>query len=345
MPVNRTAPLSLIAYAVLMAAMALLLSLAELQHYLTRGGHHAWEPFVWEFSSVALTAPLGLAVYRWHKALLGKPWLVQCLRHALGALAFMLIHVGGMFALRFAAYAFTDVRYEPGSALSVLGYEAGKDLVSYAGIVAVCHGLLHYFETQRLRVELAEARLARLAEQIQPHFLFNTLNLISSVMYEDVAKADRLVCELSTLLRHALDAQQKPLHSLDEELALVQPYLSLMQARFGERLGVEIDASSEALRCQVPSLLLISPVENAVKHDVATTSGPVLLRIRAAVEAGELRLSVENSGKAPERDSREGAVGMRNLRERVAAQYGERGQVRLAARPEGGSALSIVIPA
>ena len=101
--------------------------------------------------------------------------------------------------------------------------------------------------------------LRRLAEQVQPHFLFNVLNLISSVMYEDVARADRLLCELATLLRQSLSAQQAGEHSLAEELALVRPFLTLMQARFGEqRLQVQIDAEEGALAVRMPALLLLA---------------------------------------------------------------------------------------
>lgn len=340
------------AYAALLLAVGLLLGGAELQHYLARGGRHAWEPLLWELSSVLCTGVLALAVYRWHRhALTGGRWRLLAL-HLAGALAFSLAHVAGMFGLRFAVYALMGVRYDAGGPLEVLAYELGKDLVSYLFIVGICHGIVLFVAEQRrrdelsaLRAELAEARLSRLAEQIQPHFLFNTLNLISSVMYEDVARADRILCDLAQLLRQALGAQEAGSHSLAQELTLVEPYLAIMRERFGERLCVEIDASAEARRCLVPALLLISPVENAVKHDVALTRGSVTVTVRAWLEAGRLRLRIENSGTAPERVERDGGLGMANTRERLRTLYGAATAVRLEAGADGGTVLDIELPA
>ena len=92
-------------------------------------------------------------------------------------------------------------------------------------------------------------------------------------MYEDVTRADRIVCDLAALLRQALNAQENGRHSLAQELDLIQPYLAIMQARFGERLQVELAVSEAALACFLPSLLLIAPVENAITHDVAHSAG------------------------------------------------------------------------
>jgi LytS/YehU family sensor histidine kinase len=202
-------------------------------------------------------------------------------------------------------------------------------------------------ELDRARRELAEARLARLADQVQPHFLFNTLNLISSVMYEDVARADRLLCRLADLLRQTLAAQQRVEHTVHEELALVQPFLELMQARFGpERLVVQIDADAAARECRLPALLLLAPVENAVKHDVARHRGRVTVSVRAERVGDRLRLVVSNHGDtavpeaAPDPD---GGLGLRNLRERLQGRYGD--AATLAFGPDGGGmTLRVELP-
>jgi len=343
------------AYAGLLLTVALLQSVASLQQYLANGGRHGWEPFLWEFSSVLCTGLLSVAIYRWHVAGLRLDnWPLQLARHAAGLIVYILAHVGGMFALRFAVYAASDLRYEPGNALHILAYEAGKDFVAYVLIVAICHGLWLYFDSQRrqqemaqLRGELAEARLSRLAEQIQPHFLFNTLNMISSVMYEDVPKADRILCELATLLRQALAAQEAGSHTVAQELALVEPYLSIMRARFGEeRLLIEVEVSDAARACLLPALLLISPVENAIKHDVALTVGPVRIGVGGRVDDdGQLQLTVTNNGTAPERTGRDGAIGLSNTRERLRVLYGDAARVELRAAADGGSLLKLSLPA
>ena len=343
-------------YAFALLAIGLLQGSAELQHYLHGGGAHPWEPYLWEFSSILTGGALAPLVYRWHVATLAphaspgfspprRLFWRRVLRHMAGALAFVLVHVAGMFALRYLVYALAGVQYHPGSAASVLGYEAGKDIVSYALIVAIGHGIYLFIAQQRLRSELAEERLARLGEQLQPHFLFNSLNLISSVMYEDVARADRLLCDLSDLLRQTLAAQQAVTHTLDAELGLIAPYLALMQARFGARLRVTIDADDAARRCLVPALLLISPVENAITHDVAHRAAPVLVALRAWVEAGVLQISVENSGVAPAPTLRDGATGLANLRARLHALHGARASVTLTARAGGGSCLLLALQA
>jgi LytS/YehU family sensor histidine kinase len=164
-------------------------------------------------------------------------------------------------------------------------------------------------------------------------------------MYEDVVRADRLLCDLATLLRQTLAAQQATSHTLADELALITPYLTLMQARFGERLQVAIEASDSARLCQVPTLLLISPVENAIKHDVAHSGEPVHVTIHAWCDERGLQLEVDNSGTAPLRTERKGGIGLDNLRQRLHAMYGARAGVTLKAREGGGSRLHIVLPA
>ncbi|MBP6902886.1 MAG: histidine kinase [Burkholderiaceae bacterium] len=332
----------LLFYIVFVAGMALLNSLAALQDYRHAGGTRAWEPFLWEVSSALLLGPLNLAVGWGVGRLRGQALNRQLSLLAAGFLAFTLLHVVGMFGLRFAAYGLFGVDYRPGPLGELLRYEGAKDLISYAIALLLGRGYWAWVaarqreqELVRLRAELAEARLARLVEQVQPHFLFNSLNLISSVMYEDVERADRLLCELATLLRQSLNAQQAGEHSLAEELALVRPFLSLMQARFGEqRLRVQIDAEDGALPVRMPALLLLAPVENAIKHDVATHGGPVTVRVHAALHGRRLQLAVENSG-VQQPGLPDGGVGLANLRERLAARYGEAACVRFGPFDDG----------
>ncbi|MBV8037636.1 sensor histidine kinase [Roseateles sp.] len=259
-----------------------------------------------------------------------------------------------MFGLRLLVYGLVGVDYQTGELPALLVYEGGKDAVTYISFCLISRGIwmaraaaLREQELERARRELAEARLARLADQVQPHFLFNTLNLISSVMYEDVAGADRLLCQLAELLRQTLAAQQRVEHTLGEELALVQPFLALMQARFGpERLVVRIEADAAARACRLPALLLLAPVENAVKHDVARHRGRVTVSVAATRDGDRLRLRVSNHGDTalPEAPpDPDGGLGLRNLRERLAARYG--GAARVDFGPDGaGMSLEVALP-
>ena len=295
-----------LAYAAFWLGTGLLLALAEWQHYVQRGLPHPWEPFVWELSSVAVIAVLALGVWRLDQRVMARsrPLAVRIAAHVVGALAFTLLHTSLMYALRFVVYGLAGLDYQPGSAAQVFGYEAAKDVTTYAILVACCHGLraLRRSEHQavdlaRLQAQLAEARLAHLQSQIQPHFLFNTLNLISSVMYVDVDRADALIAELADLLRQAEAAGRRPVHALADELRWVQPFLSIMQQRFGDRLAVTLDVTPEAARCAVPSLLLMGPVENAVTHGVARSAGAVGVAVQAHVRDGWLEVAVVDEAR------------------------------------------------
>jgi len=230
-------------------------------------------------------------------------------------------------------------------------YEGAKDLVSFALLALISRGIwaaqeaaLRAQELERTRRELAESRLARLSDQVQPHFLFNSLNLIASVMHEDVERADRLLCELASLLRQSLAAQARSLHRVDEELALIEPFLHLMQARFGpQRLQVQLEVGEAAKPCLLPALLLLAPVENAIKHDVARHRGQVLVRLQAGREGERLWIQIDNNGVS-EAAPPDGGLGLRNVRKRLQAHYGGRADLHFGPAA-GGMRLRLELPA
>jgi len=352
--VFRTLPRRLLwsGYAVFWLVIGLFQATAELQDYLRRGGSHPWEPFLWELSSTATSAVLVVGIFRLHIHLMARPsWPARIGGHALGLVVYVLLHSAGMYGMRAAVYAWTGVSYQPGNWWQVLAYESAKDVVSYMLFVPLSQAVLMFVREQgrleawqRLEAELAQARLARLQDQIQPHFLFNTLNLVSSVMYEDVERADRILSELADLLRRTLEASQAPAHTVQAELDLARPFLSIMQQRFADRLTVHVDASDDALRCEIPSLLLIPPLENAVKHGVAQSAAPTDVRVSAHVDRSMLELTVSDSAGQLERDMRPGSIGLPNTRERLAALFGASASVTLS-REGGATVLRIRLPA
>jgi len=338
-------------YLALLTVIGLLLSASALEAYRLSGGRRPWEPFLWEFSSVLVIGALALGVHAVVGSLRGRPWPQQLAAHALALPVFSGLHIAGMFGLRLLVYGLVGVDYRPDGLATLLIFEGGKDAVSYISFCLISRGVWMARAAESARRELAEVRLARLADQVQPHFLFNTLNLISSVMYEDVPRADRLLCQLADLLRQTLAAQQRAEHSVRDELALVQPFLALMQARFGpERLVVQIEVDDAALDCRLPALLLLAPVENAVKHDVARHRGRVTVVVAATRDGERLRLRVSNhgpqfgSGPVPESPpDPDGGLGLRNLRERLEARYG--GRARVDFGPDGsGMSLQLDLP-
>jgi hypothetical protein len=188
---------------------------------------------------------------------------------------------------------------------------------------------------QALRAVAAarDARLRMLAYQLNPHFLFNTLNSIRALINEDRQRARDMVTALSGYLRYAL--VERPLHVslLEEEVASVRGYLAVEEVRFEERLDARMEIEPAALRCEVPAFLLNPLVENALKHGAGSAGEPLVLRVEARlVEPDRLRLVVENSGRwgngratAPTSgesdDGLPGGVGLANVRARLAALY------------------------
>jgi hypothetical protein len=341
-------------YVGLLTLVAALLSTSALQAYRLRGGTRPWEPVLWECSSVAVIGVLALLLHGLIGRLRGRPWWQQLAAHAVAMPCFSLAHIVGMFGLRMLVYAMVGVDYQVDALPVLLVYEGGKDAVTYLSFSLMSRGTwiaqdaaARDAELDRTRRALAEARLARLSDQLQPHFLFNSLNLISAVMYEDVARADRLLCQLADLLRQTLAASEKAEHTVHEELALVQPFLALMQARFGpERLQVQVDADDDCRVCKVPALLLLTPLENAVKHHVALHRGLVRVRVRAQRVADRLQVEVVNQGDAPLPEARpdtETGLGLRNLRERLQARHGAEAHVTLE-RHADGATLRLELP-
>ena len=341
-----------LAYAAFWLGVGLFFSLAEWQRYELRGGVHAWEPFLWEISGSLTSGLLAVAVYRLNEHLLARERGigVRVAAYLAGAPLFALSHSALMYGMRYAVYALVRIDYDPGDLRFVLGYESAKDVVSYALVLGLALGWRAFLrgqrqaaEVARLQAHLAEARLARLQEQIHPHFLFNTLNLVSSVMHEDVERADRILSELADLLRQSMGAANAAEHSVAHEMRWVEPFLSIMRQRFGERLRTRIDVSEAAGRCLVPTLLLMAPVENAVKHGVARSGAGVVVEVVADVAAGQLRIDVIDSGDAPVADQG-GGTGLANARARLATLYGDAAGVTLQ-REDGRTRVRVTLPA
>ena len=177
------------------------------------------------------------------------------------------------------------------------------EMMTYLAIVGLSHALLYYRESRaravrsaQLETRLVEAQLKTLQQQLQPHFLFNTLHAISSLMHKDVEAADRVLMQLSDLLRITLEHLGQQEVALDAELAALTKYLDIERTRFADRLVVRFDVHPDTLETRVPSLLLQPLVENAIKHGVARKAGPGHIDISARREGDKLRLEVRDDG-------------------------------------------------
>lgn len=194
-------------------------------------------------------------------------------------------------------------------------------------------------EGARLQAQLADARLQALRMQINPHFLFNTLNGISALVERDPAGVRRMVARLAELLRHALEGSAEQEVTLEEELGFLDRYLEIMQVRFGGRLRIQREIDPAVLDAHVPNLILQPLVENAVEHGVTRREDGGTIEIRAARNKGRLVLSVRDNGPpvpdVPVPGEGGNGVGLANTRARLAAMYG--GEAALTLRPAGDS--------
>jgi two-component system LytT family sensor kinase len=201
-------------------------------------------------------------------------------------------------------------------------------------------------ETAQLQTQLAEAKLSALNAQLNPHFLFNTLNAVSSLVERDPRGVRRMIARLSELLRYTLEGGTDYEVVLSQEIAFLERYLEIMQVRFEGKLDVGLEISDEARDALVPSLVLQPLVENAVKHGVDKISSPGRIRIRARREGARLVMTVSDNGPGPVRVARldDVGVGLANIRQRLEQLYGSDQSLALAAGPEGGTVAQIVVP-
>jgi len=194
----------------------------------------------------------------------------------------------------------------------------------------------------RLESSLADARLHALEMQLQPHFLFNTLNAISALVRQGRnGEAVTMMAGLSELLRYTLDHAGDQQVALEDELAVLRRYLEIQHVRFPDRMSFEIDLAPEARRAAVPVLLLQPLAENAVRHGIATKAGSGVVEVRAFRSEGKLRIEVFNSGSLAV--SSASGIGLRNTRARLQHLYGDEGRFELAGTDSGVTA-TVSIP-
>lgn len=202
-------------------------------------------------------------------------------------------------------------------------------------------------ETAKLNEQLSKAQLNALRRQIEPHFLFNTLNAIAGLVRDQRHDdAISMIAGLSDFLRRVVqdsDRQQVP---LGEELEFTQKYLDIQQVRFADRLQVNVDVPGELFPAQVPSLILQPMVENAVKHGIAARVQGGAIRIAAFRSNGSITLSVHNDGPSLRTgwEKSHSGVGISNVRTRLQGLYGDKFEMRLENERTGGVTASVSIP-
>jgi hypothetical protein len=223
------------------------------------------------------------------------------------------------------------------------------NLLIYAIIVALVVGARAYralrdreVASARMEARLAEAESAALRAQLQPHFLFNTLNAISALVADEPRQARRLIAKLGDLLRLSIEEHRAPESAFGDELDFTEAYLAIERARLGPRLRIVRDIAADALTCRVPTLLLQPLVENAIRHGIAPLVEGGTVTIAAQVIDGRLHVTVADDGKGA--DAVVERVGLGNARRRLRQLYADRQSLTIETAPRAGFRVLLVTP-
>lgn len=234
------------------------------------------------------------------------------------------------------------------------------NLAVYFVIVGAWHAWDYYrkfkerdAQAVELAARLAEAQLQSLRMQLNPHFLFNTLNSVSSLMLSDVFAANKMISGLAGLLRLGLENTERQEVPLRQEIDFLQRYLDIQKIRFGDRLHLKVELDPATLDADVPSLILQPIVENAVRHAIELRETAGQIELRSLRENGSLILSVSDNGPGLDlvagnrldgNDDTRNGVGLGNTRERLRTLYGERQRLQLNTNELGGMTATLSIP-
>lgn len=291
-----------------------------------------------------------------------KNWPSRIPLHLLASVIFGICHTTLMSLSRTFVYPLVGLNpYRVGDALYRYFLEYQKQILVYGGIVLAVHLIRAYRDRQEkekeaaelavqaaeLQARLADARLETLRNQLHPHFLFNTLNMISSLMYEDISKADRMIAKLSQLLRVSLEQAGRSKVPLEEELNFLEAYLEIMRCRFPDRIRVEQDLDSVPPDALVPCFLLQPLVENAIKYGRPPTGQPLILELKTRVAARELSIELRDNGQGTDGDSepeiKEG-YGLSSTQQRLAQLYPHHHVFDYGRLEEAGFGVRISLP-
>jgi len=204
----------------------------------------------------------------------------------------------------------------------------------------------HQLTQLELKELTARAQVRALQAQINPHFLFNTLNVLANLIHSDPARAEMVTEELADIFRYALESTRQEWVTLDDELHFLEAYLAIEKARFDERLRFSFDVDPALRSMKIPPMILQPLVENAVKHGITPLQEGGDVRVRAQLESGRVIITVEDSG-AGRRTTKRGhttGVGLVNVRQRLDHIYGPTGSIQLEEMTPRGMRAVLVLP-
>jgi two-component system LytT family sensor kinase len=298
--------------------------------------------------AAALLVPLMVMLAR-RFPIVGVDWMRHLGLHAGFALLVGAAHTALQALLRTLLVAlpgFSDQSYLPDLQRVLLSLP--NQLIVYALVIAITHQIDRYraarnreLEAERLRASLTEAQLEALRRQLEPHFLFTTLNAVSELIYTRPSAAEEMIRRLSALMKHAFAPAREHEAALSEELRVLDLYLDIMRLRFAERLFVQIDVPEPLRSMRIPRLLLQPLLDCALRRSDEPQQTLVAVKLIAREIDGKLRLKVvDQAACSPEPES---DVGIANAAERIRRLYGEGYGLRRRSEPEG-SAIEVDLP-
>jgi two-component system, LytTR family, sensor kinase len=236
-----------------------------------------------------------------------------------------------------------------------VGLRAAPDIVTYLVTLSVCVAFAHYRRSQErerraieLEASLTQARLQTLRMQINPHFLFNTLNTISTLVHTNPSVADDMITDLSELFRASLENADGNEIPLSRELDLLQHYLAIEQRRFGKRLQVEQDIAPAIENALVPTLILQPLVENAIRYGIEPNASSGRIAIRGRLDGSKVKLSVSDCGAKPanalKMQTQQHGIGLANTRARLQQLYGVEQSFSIRQGELGGWIVEMELP-
>ncbi len=301
--------------------------------------------YVW----AALSAPIIWLARRFHFD--RSNWLPTAGIHLLAGIAFSFVYIFlrawvGQWQSSIAGH---PVRFSETFA-PLIFKTLHFNFMVYWVILSIVHAFDYYrkFQEREIRASelekrLVQARLQTLQMQLNPHFLFNTLNAISTLVHKNPDAADRMIVRLSDLLRYTLESSNAQEVTLKQELSFLEQYLDIVQTRFGDRLQVKQDIEPAVLDAKIPNLLLQPLVENAVRHGIEPKAGKGIIQISARRQHEQLELEVRDNGAGLSANPREG-VGLSNTRARLEQLYPHAHGFHLRNGAEGGLIVTVQIP-
>lgn len=315
----------------------------------------ALQPLMW-LQNVAMTLCGILATHRLHLLSLRHRWDLSPLKRLVPVVMLTCVAFAAVISVILNALRCCFARMGIGAEVAgrgllieliATGAVALFLLGMWAALYYACQAFtrLHQIEVASLRhaAAIKEARLQTIATQLNPHFLFNSLNTLRALIDENPEQARDAVTRLSLVLRASLTSSDHKLIPLRDELIAVDALLGLELARYGDRLQVERHVGTGCEKALVPPLLLVTLVENAVKHGVAAKLGPGLLSYEASLDSGALKLVVKNSGALVENWQDKGGIGLSHTRERLTLLFGSAATMTISPTA-GGVEASVILP-